>query len=100
MSKGRMYRAFKSSDYCGSLMEMTASRTHQGQCTEKQDANAKLNISLNRKMSLMFFFLIWPMSGLFHGLFIYCMCIKGPAPMIRPSTDIGHVINKGDLSCY
>lgn len=38
MSKGGMYRAFKSSDYCGSLVETAASSTHRGQCVENQDA--------------------------------------------------------------
>lgn len=37
MSKGGMYRAFKSSDYCGSLVETAASSAHQGQCEENQD---------------------------------------------------------------
>lgn len=33
-----MYRAFKSSDYCGSLVEKAASNTHRGQCEKTQDA--------------------------------------------------------------
>ena len=35
-----MYRAFKSSDYCRSLMETAASSTHWGQCKENHDAKA------------------------------------------------------------
>lgn len=38
MSEGGMYRAFKSSDYCGWLVETAASSTHQGQCEENHDA--------------------------------------------------------------
>lgn len=38
MSTGGMYRAFKSSDYSGSLVETAASSTHQGQCQGNQDA--------------------------------------------------------------
>lgn len=45
MSKGGMYGAFKSSDYCGSLVETAASNTHRGKA-EMQRTN--LNICVNR----------------------------------------------------
>lgn len=47
MSTGRTYRAFKGSDYCGSLMEMTASRDS---VQKSKDAKAKLNISSHREL--------------------------------------------------
>lgn len=36
-----MYRAFKSSDYSGSLVETAVSSTQRGRCEENQDAEER-----------------------------------------------------------